>query len=134
MSKPAPEFDALWNFDDPAGTETRFREMLSKARESSNQEYAAELLTQIARAQGLQQKFAEAQATLDEVDALLKPGMKSAKVRTLLERGRVLNSSRNAEEAMPGFTEALRLAQDSGLEAQGSGKIFYTSSRVLLEP
>lgn len=116
MSKPAPEFDALWNFDDPAGTETRFREMLSKARESSNQEYAAELLTQIARAQGLQQKFAEAQATLDEVDALLKPGMKSAKVRTLLERGRVLNSSRNAEEAMPGFTEALRLAQESGLE------------------
>ena len=116
MSEPAPEFDALWNFDDPAGTETRFRELLPKARESSHEGYEAELLTQIARAQGLQQKFAEAHATLDEVDVLLKPELKSAKVRSLLERGRVLNSSRKAEESMPVFTEALRLAQESGLE------------------
>jgi len=116
VSEPAPEFDVLWNYDDPAGTETRFREMLPKARESSNEGYAAELLTQIARAQGLQQKFAEAHATLDEVDALLQPEMKSAKVRSLLERGRVLNSSRNAEESIPFFTRALLLAQEGGFE------------------
>jgi tetratricopeptide (TPR) repeat protein len=111
-----PQFDSLWNFDDPAGTEAKFRALLPNARESADQSYTAELLTQIARTQGLQQKFAEAHATLDEVDASLKPGMKTAKVRSLLERGRVFNSSGKAMEPVPIFKEALSLAQESGLE------------------
>src|SRR5262245_61487941 len=77
-----PDFDTIWNFDDPAGTEAKFRDLLPKARQSGNQSYTAELLTQVARAQGLQQKFAEAQATLDEVDTLLKPETKTARVRS----------------------------------------------------
>ena len=116
QSSELPPFDALWNFDDPAGTETRFRELLAKAKESSDPGYAAELLTQIARTQGLQQKFDEAHATLDRVDASLKPDMKTAKVRSLLERGRVFNSSGKAKESIPIFKEALRVAQESGLE------------------
>lgn len=120
MSEPRsselPPFDTLWNFDDPAGTEIRFRELLPRAQASSEAGYTAELLTQIARTQGLQQKFAEAHATLDGVDASLKPEMKTARVRSLLERGRVFNSSGKAKESVPIFKEALRLAQDSGLE------------------
>jgi len=116
QSSELPSFDALWNFDDPAGTETRFRELLAKAKESADPGYAAELQTQIARTQGLQQKFDEAHATLDRVDASLKPDMKTAKVRSLLERGRVFNSSGKAKESIPIFKEALRVAQESGLE------------------
>lgn len=116
QSSELPPFDALWNFDDPAGTETRFRELLAKAKESADPGYAAELQTQIARTQGLQQKFDEAHATLDRVDASLKPDMKTAKVRSLLERGRVFNSSGKAKESIPIFKEALRVAQESGLE------------------
>ena len=116
QSSELPSFDALWNFDDPAGTEIRFRELLAKTKESSDPGYAAELLTQIARTQGLQQKFDEAHATLDRVDASLKPDMKIAKVRSLLERGRVFNSSGKAKESIPTFKEALRVAQESGLE------------------
>ena len=116
QSSELPPFDALWNFDDPAGTETRFRELLAKAKESADPGYAAELQTQIARTQGLQQKFDEAHATLDRVDASLKPDMKTAKVRSLLERGRVFNSSGKAKESIPTFKEALRVAQESGLE------------------
>ena len=111
-----PSLDALWNFDDPAGTEARFRELLPRARESSDPNYAAELLTQIARTQGLQRKFDEAHATLDAVDASLKPEMKVAKVRSLLERGRVFNSSGKAKESIPIFKDALRAAQESGFE------------------
>jgi len=111
-----PPFDSLWNYDDPSGTEMRFRELLPKARASSDHAYTAELLTQIARAQGLQQKFSEADATLDEVDAMLTPEMKTAKVRSRLERGRVLNSSRKSEASLPVFRDALQLAQESGLE------------------
>jgi len=110
-----PSFDDLWNYDDPAGTEAKFRDLLSKARES-DRSYRAELLTQVARTQGLQQKFTEAHATLDQVDALLKPEMTTARVRSLLERGRVLNSSKKAEDSVPFFTQALKLAEQSGLE------------------
>jgi tetratricopeptide (TPR) repeat protein len=110
-----PSFDDLWNFDDPAGTEAKFRDLLSKAGES-DPSYRAELLTQVARAEGLQQKFTEAHATLDQVEALLKPEMTTARVRSLLERGRVLNSSNKAADSVPFFSQALKLAQQSGLE------------------
>ena len=111
-----PAFDDLWNYDDPAATEASFRELLPAARQSSDPGYAAELLTQIARAQGLQQKYAEAHATLDEVNALLTPDTTTAKVRFLLERGRVLNSSGKPQESVPHFKQALELAQEAGLE------------------
>jgi tetratricopeptide (TPR) repeat protein len=114
-----PAFDDQWNYDDPAATEAKFRELLPAARQSSDQGYLAELLTQIARAQGLQQKYADAHATLDQVDATLEPDMKTAKVRSLLERGRVLNSSGKPEQSVPPFKQALRLAQESGLEYYG---------------
>jgi tetratricopeptide (TPR) repeat protein len=119
VSEPVPQklipFDELWNFDDPAGTEVKFRDLLSKVREF-DQSYRAELLTQLARTQGLQQKFAEAHATLDQADALLQPEMTTARVRSLLERGRVLNSSKKADESIPFFTQGLKLAELSGLE------------------
>jgi len=115
-SSTLPAFDGLWNYGDPAGTESKFRELLPRARQSGNASYAAELLTQIARTQGLQQKYSEALATLDDVDASLEPNMRVPKVRSLLEPGRVLNSSGKAIESVPLFTEALRHATDYGLE------------------
>jgi tetratricopeptide (TPR) repeat protein len=42
--------------------------------------------------------------------------MKTARVRSLLERGRVLNSSGKASDSVPIFENALRSAQDFGLE------------------
>ncbi len=109
-------FDTLWNYDDPAGTESKFRELFPKAQESGDSSYLAELWTQIARAQGLQQRFADANKSLDQADALIKPDMKTARVRSQLERGRVLNSSGKKEESVPLFKEAFRLAQEAGLE------------------
>ena len=120
MSEPRsaelPRLDSLWNFDDPAGTEARFREVLARAKDSADPGYMAELLTQIARTQGLQQKFTEAHATLDGVDASLKPEMTVARVRSLLERGRVFNSSGKPTESIPVFMDALRLAQEAGID------------------
>jgi hypothetical protein len=85
VSPQLPEFDSLWNYDDPAGTESKFRELLPRAKAAGDDGYLAELLTQIARAQGLQQKFEDANATLDQADALIRPEMKTARVRSLLE-------------------------------------------------
>ena len=115
-SSTLPAFDEFWNFADPAATEAKFRELLPRAREAGDPGYVAELQTQIARTQGLQQRYTEASATLDEVEKSLKPDMKTARVRSLLERGRVLNSSGKPSESVPIFESALRSAQEFGLQ------------------
>ncbi len=103
-----PDFDSLWDYSAPDKTETKFRELLLQFPES------LELLTQIARAQGLQRKFDEAHETLDEVEKQLDENPSRAKVRYLLERGRVFNSSRQADKAKPFFEQALDLAKKLG--------------------
>jgi tetratricopeptide (TPR) repeat protein len=96
--------DQLWNFDDPAGSEARFR--AAAVDESYDADERAELTTQLGRAIGLQGRFEEADALLDAVDA----DEPTVAVRVLLERGRVLNSSGHPEMAVPLFEQAAELA------------------------
>src|SRR4029078_13296377 len=65
----------------------------------------------IARAQGLQGTFADAHATLDAAQALLTPAVSTARIRYLLERGRVFNSSQHVTQAQLLFQAAWELAQ-----------------------
>jgi tetratricopeptide (TPR) repeat protein len=104
-----PDFDAWWDYNDPAGTEVKFRELLPKTRESQDKSYYAQLLTQIARTEGLQRKFDDAHRTLDSVEAMLIDEMKVAKIRYLLERGRVYNSSGSPDTSKPLFLQAWEL-------------------------
>lgn len=109
LPKDLLEFDSLWDYSDPHQTETRFREILLQVPED-NLAYL-ELLTQIARAQGLQRKFDRAHQTLDQVEKRLGKYSSRAGVRYLLERGRVLNSSGRPDEARPYFEQALDMAK-----------------------
>jgi tetratricopeptide (TPR) repeat protein len=109
-----PDFDALWDYDDPAATELHFRGLLVQAERSGNTGYYAQLLTQLARAQGLQRRFAEAHVTLDQAAALLSSLPTVAQLRYLLERGRVFNSAGMPDTARPLFDAAWRLAQTLG--------------------
>lgn len=106
------DFDASWDYDRPAETEQRFRRLLPEAER--DRAYYVELLTQIARAQGLQRQFAGAHQTLDEVEWSLEDGMTVPRIRYLLERGRVYNSSQQPDVARPLFLEAWDLARASG--------------------
>jgi tetratricopeptide (TPR) repeat protein len=105
-----PDFDKLWDYSKPAETEKKFREILPVARESGDESYYAELLTQIARTLGLQRKFAEAHKTLDSVETMISDEMVVPKIRYLLERGRVYNSSGESEKAKPLFEKAVTIA------------------------
>jgi tetratricopeptide (TPR) repeat protein len=96
--------DQLWNFDDPAGSEARFRAAAADERYDADER--AELTTQLGRAIGLQGRYEEADALLDAVDA----DEPTVAVRVLLERGRVLNSSGHPEMAVPLFEQAAELA------------------------
>jgi tetratricopeptide (TPR) repeat protein len=107
------EFDPLWDYDDPAATEEKFRGLLPLAETSDNTSYHLQLLTQIARAEGLQGKFDEAHSTLDEVEAQMDEAPDIVKIRYLLERGRVFNSSGQPAKARPLFLEAWNIAEST---------------------
>jgi len=112
----AQDFDARWNFDQPDSTEAVFRTYLPAARASGDIDYLAQLLTQIARTQGLQRKFDEAHVTLDEVEPMLGDSLAVARVRYLLERGRVFNSSRQPDKARPLFLAAWERGRGMGAD------------------
>lgn len=117
VPRTAGEIDALWDYDDPPGSERRFRELLQRLktdRAEAESSVGAEMSTQIARALGLQERYAEANRTLDAVEPLLPPGVSRLRARYLLERGRVLNSSGQPDRARPLFLDALRIAQQAG--------------------
>src|SRR5262245_27322592 len=102
MSQP-DKIDALWDYDHPTESEAAFRHALKTLDEPIDAAVRLELLTQIARAQGLQRRFDEAHTTLDAVEAHVDGSTPRVRVRYLLERGRVYNSSRQPERAQPYF-------------------------------
>jgi tetratricopeptide (TPR) repeat protein len=105
----ADRLDQLWDFADPGGSAERFRAELAAGPTPSA---SAELVSQLARALGLQGRFDEADGMLDDVqpDGLLPV----VAVRVALERGRVRNSSGRPVDAVPFFTEALDRARAAG--------------------
>lgn len=100
----------LWDFDDLGATEERLRDQL--ARESSDAG-RAEVLTQLARVEGLRDDFDASERLLKEADELAGSSA-VAKVRIDLERGRKLRSSGDAEAAVPMFESAFSRALENG--------------------
>lgn len=120
MERQAAEtLDTLWETAEPAASEARFRAHLAALTEPSPR---AQTLTQLARAVGLQRRFEEAHAILDEAAALLDPAESLAagalaRIRHLLERGRVHNSAGEKASARENFQqawEAARAAAEDG--------------------
>jgi tetratricopeptide (TPR) repeat protein len=99
----------LWDFDDPAGSEQRFRDAASAA----DGELRGIWLTQLARALGLQEQYDEAHAVLDD---LSPDGSAEVVCRLLLEQGRLYRSSGDPDHARPFFEEAVAKAREAGLE------------------
>jgi tetratricopeptide (TPR) repeat protein len=112
-----PDFDSLWDFDRPGPSEKRLRELLPAALDSRDLSYLSQVLTQVARAEGLQRKFQDAQKTLDRVQKALDKTDDRTRILYLLERGRVLNSSGKRDDARPMFLEAFELALKSKEDA-----------------
>lgn len=114
-SAPPPD-EGLWDYNDPAGTEARLNERLTALADEPA--LRAELLTQIARAQGLQRRFDDGHRTLDEVAAQLDRLPPRVAARYALERGRLFRSAGRPQEAQPLFLEAWQKANDHGEDAE----------------
>ncbi len=110
FSSSLPDFDKLWNFSEPAKTQTQFEEILPKFQKAKNQDLLLQLQTQIARSQGLQRKFEEAEKTLANVKKDLNIQTPVAEIRYHLELGRVFNSSKRKQLSKEPFLKAFELA------------------------
>jgi len=122
------DFDKLWNFGDPAGTEAKFRALLPEAERAWSAGDRAELLTQIARTQGLQRRFDEAHRTLDEAERWIGSEDGVAGTRFLLERGRVFNSSGEKAKARPLFLLAWTTAANDTLAVDAAHMVANVES------
>jgi len=88
----------FWDFDDLDATEARFRAL------------RAEALTQLARVEGLRDRFGEGDRLLDEV---VEQDVR-VRIRVELERGRLRRSSGDKEAALPLFESAFVNAIEAG--------------------
>lgn len=121
MPNDLPLIDSLWNYNDPEGTEKKFREILPHAESLEDKDYYIQLLTQIARTHSLRQQFDDAHTILDRVGNLLaeNPDLHTAWVRYYLERGRTFNSAYEKDKAIVLFKQAFDLAKDKGMDYYG---------------
>ncbi len=106
-------FDDLWGLGYPALVEERLRELLSQAEFLPDKSIYLQILTQVALAQALQGKFDEAHATLDTVQELLTPEYDLARVRYLLERGRVFQQAERIPAAHDLFVQSFELSKQN---------------------
>lgn len=104
MIDPTP----LWNFDDPAASEQRFR----MEAENADPDDRLVLMTQVARALGLQERYDQGHEVLDE----LSPTNDEVAIRIVLERGRLFRSSGEPEQARPQFEAAAQSAAVARLD------------------
>ena len=107
MTLTQAQLDALWDFGDAAASEARLRVATATADAGER----AELETQVARALGLQDRFAEGDRVLDAIhsDAAV------VRTRVALERGRLRNSEGDPGAAVPLFVAAADAAASADL-------------------
>ena len=99
----------LWDFDDLDSTEGRFRELLEA---ETGGESRAEILTQLARVQGLRGDFDQGERLIEEAQELAD-ARGAARVRIDLERGRLRRSNGDPEAALPLFESAFHMAVEA---------------------
>jgi hypothetical protein len=116
-SASSPGFEAFvadqFDMDQPARTEARF---LALTEASNDPRAAAEFLTQAARAQGVQERLDEAQATLARSGAENSESPR-LRARHALERGRLLRRSGDRDGAARSFILAYEIALESNEDA-----------------
>jgi tetratricopeptide (TPR) repeat protein len=100
---------ALWDFGDLDASEARLRDQLAAELHDDGR---AEVLTQLARVQGLRDDFDGAERLLVEAEELASSEV--ARARIDLERGRALRSGGDPDAASPLFVSAYEHAREAG--------------------
>lgn len=102
----------LWDFDDLDGTERRLENRLELETSADGR---AEVLTQLARVQGLRGRFDDGERLLEQAEKLDGRGA-AARARIPLERGRLRRSNGQLQASLPLFEAAFEIASAAGEE------------------
>lgn len=114
------DLERYWNPADLPASEAAFQALSLEAKKLEAQDpgYSIELAAWIARAQALQGRFAPALETLKRVEALIENQESvyrvAAKIRWLIERGRLYILEKTPSQARGLFSEAWALSINSG--------------------
>jgi tetratricopeptide (TPR) repeat protein len=100
----------LWDFDDLDASEARLREQLEREPTDAGR---AEVLTQLARVEGLRDRFTDGDRLIGEARSLAGDDP-VALACIALEQGRIRRSSGDPESARPLFETAFGTARDAG--------------------
>ena len=100
----------LWDFGDLDASEARLREQLER---ESTDHGRAEVLTQLARVEGLRDRFADGDRLIEQAQGIAGDDP-AALARIALEQGRLRRSGGDADSARPLFDAAFRAARDAG--------------------
>jgi tetratricopeptide (TPR) repeat protein len=101
---------AYWDFDDLDGSERRLDDALAKEPDERKR---AEILTQLARVEGLRGNFDEGERLIGEAETLAGESP-TAWARIDLERGRLRRSGGDTKAALPLFESAFARAEEAG--------------------
>ena len=111
LNKSQPDsFDDLF-VGNPIDIERNLFALLPEAKKRADKSVYLQILSQIALAQAMQQKFDMAHQALDEAEKLLEPQYQLAKIRLLLERGRVYHQSDRLDQALSFFIQSYDLSK-----------------------
>lgn len=114
------DLDQLWNPADLPASKAAFEALIPGAEKLTGRDhgYLIELLSMIARAEAVGGNFAQAAATLEKAERLLEKHQAvyrvSARIRWLIENGRLQILKKTPSQARRLFAEAWSLALNSG--------------------
>ncbi len=108
-------FDELFQ-GEPADIEQRLSALRPLALVHPDSSLAPQIDSQIALAQAMQQHWDQAFATLDRAEQLPGSEVPIARVRILLERGRVFHQARRMSEALPWMFASYEQSRAHGLD------------------
>ena len=105
------DFDKLF-VGDPVEIEKNLRALLPRAEALEDKSIYLQILSQIALTQAMQKEFDAAHKTLDTAEKQLNSEHHLARVRILLERGRVFFQVGDVEAASPLFKQSYELSAE----------------------
>lgn len=108
-------FDELFT-GDPVEIEEKLSALLPDAEGRADKSIYVQILSQIALAQAMQKNFDLAHKTLDKAEAELREGHELARVRVLLERGRIYHQADKIGVALPLFIQSYELSAKHGFD------------------
>lgn len=108
-----PDFMVMWDYDNPALTEKKFKALLNLASNSQDKTYLSELLSQIATTYVLRDEHQEAEYYLKQAQLYLADAEPRAEANYLREKARFLLATGQQDKAIDSFYASWQVARES---------------------